>query len=211
VKGGGLAREVAALYAPFGAWRKFYAGFRVALSRFDLVEHLLPPGGRVLDLGCGYGVVSNYLALASPTRTVIGIDWDQKRIGVARETVRGRANPQFIQGDVVRLELPAADVVLMNDFLHHLDPEDQEAVLTRLARVLAPDAMLLIQEVNTRPRWKFWCSYLSDRVLYRFERGRFRAPEEWVALLSRVGFPRVEIVQGDAGSIFARVSYIARR
>jgi SAM-dependent methyltransferase len=206
----GLARQVAALYAPFGRWRRLYAGFRVELSRFDLLEHQLPRGGQVLDLGCGYGVVSNYLALACPERRVTGIDWDKKRIAVARETARGE-NPRFIEGDILRVEIPPADVVLMNDFLHHLDYEDQERVLERIASVLSPGAVLLIQEVNTRPRWKHFCSLVSDLVLYSFEYSRFRAPDEWVALLSRVGFGSVEVVKGDQGSIFARVSYLARR
>jgi 2-polyprenyl-6-hydroxyphenyl methylase/3-demethylubiquinone-9 3-methyltransferase len=206
-----LVREVTALYAPFGLWRRFYAGCRVALSRFDLVEHQLPPGGRVLDLGCGYGIAANYLALSSPGRSVLGIDWDAKRIAIAEKTVGARPNLGFIQADVLRSEMPRADVVLMNDFLHHLSLKDQEGMLKRVGEALGPGSIVLIHEVNTRPFWKFVCSFLSDMVLYAFEGGHFRPPEEWVALLKGAGFSSVETVLGDQGSIFARVSYIARK
>jgi 2-polyprenyl-3-methyl-5-hydroxy-6-metoxy-1,4-benzoquinol methylase len=203
------ARDVTALYAPFGIWRKLYAGVRVTLARFDLVEDRIPASGRVLDLGCGYGIAANYLALASPGRSVTGIDWDHRRIEVAQKTAG--PNTRFLQGDVLHSELPGADVVLMNDFLHHLQPSDQEAVRNRLGGVLEKGALLLIHEVNTAPRWKFWCSWLSDMVLYNFQGGHFRSPEEWKALLVRAGFSSIDVIPGDEGSIFARVSYLARK
>ena len=203
------AREVAALYAPFGIWRRLYAGFRLSLARFDLVEHELPAKGRILDLGCGYGIAANYVARGSPERTVVGIDWDQDRIAVASRTAG--TNVQFLQGDVLHSDLPSADVVLMNDFLHHLRPPDQDTVLERLAARLGPGGIVLIHEVNTLPRWKFWCSWLSDMLLYAFQGGHFRSPAEWEALLKRAGFSSVDVVRGDQGSIFARVSYIARK
>jgi SAM-dependent methyltransferase len=206
-----LARKVAALYSPFGRWRRLYAEFRVGLARFDLVEHHLPARGLVLDLGCGYGIASNYLALASPGRTVIGIDWDKERIAVARQTIAGRSNPQFLEGDVISLDLPRADIVFMNDFLHHLLPADQLAVLKHVSEVLEKGATLLIHEVNTVPRWKFWCSWVSDMLLYKFQGGHFRGPDDWVQLLSGAGFSSVEVIRGDQGSPFARVSYIARK
>jgi 2-polyprenyl-3-methyl-5-hydroxy-6-metoxy-1,4-benzoquinol methylase len=198
-----------ALYAPMGIWRSLYAGFRVSLSRFDLVEHHLPPTGHVLDLGCGYGVTANYLALASPGRTVTGIDWDQKRIAIAQKTAV--PNTRFLQADVLHSDLPSADVVLMNDFLHHLEPPMQVELLRRLGSVLPKGAIVLIHEVNTDPRWKFWCSWLSDMVLYSFQGGHFRSPGEWQRLLVEAGFAAVDVIRGDQGSIFARVSYLARK
>jgi hypothetical protein len=70
---------------------------------------------------------------------------------------------------------------------------------------------VLIHEVNTRPYWKFLCSFASDMILYTFQGAHFRPPQEWTALLRGAGFTTVETVRGDQGSIFARVSYIARK
>jgi 2-polyprenyl-3-methyl-5-hydroxy-6-metoxy-1,4-benzoquinol methylase len=205
----GLAREVADLYAPFGWWRRFYAGFRVALARLDEIEPYLPRSGRVLDLGCGYGVVAHYLALSDPGRAVLGIDLDERRIGVALKTVAGRSNPSFVRGDVMEASFPDFNAVLMNDFLHHLQLDDQERLLERLHLITPEGGMLLLQEVNTRPRWKYYLSLLADLILYCFEGGHFRSPEEWTRLLAAKGFRGVQVFPGDKGSMFARVSYIA--
>ncbi len=44
-----------------------------------------PPGGRVLDLGCGYGVIGLAIAASSPSATVTGIDVNQRAVLLANE------------------------------------------------------------------------------------------------------------------------------
>jgi 2-polyprenyl-3-methyl-5-hydroxy-6-metoxy-1,4-benzoquinol methylase len=204
-----LTREVVALYAPFGWWRQFYARFRLALSRLDQVEQFLPRAGRLLDLGCGYGVVANYLALASPEREVIGIDLDRRRIAVAQRTAANRENITFIAGDVTQVALPVCDTILMTDVLHHLDFKEQERSLIRLYSMLPANGRLLIQEVNTRPFFKYMCSHIADIVLYPLDRPHFRCSADWVTFLTGIGFRQVVTIPGDSKTIFARVSYHA--
>jgi 16S rRNA (guanine1207-N2)-methyltransferase len=44
-----------------------------------------PAGGRVLDLGCGYGVIGLAIAAASPSAEVTGIDVNERALLLARE------------------------------------------------------------------------------------------------------------------------------
>lgn len=58
----------------------------------------LRPGMRCLDLGCGGGEVTFELAsLAGPAGAVIGIDMDEMKLALARETAaeHGIANVEF--------------------------------------------------------------------------------------------------------------------
>jgi 16S rRNA (guanine1207-N2)-methyltransferase len=44
-----------------------------------------PPGGRVLDLGCGYGVIGLAVAVSSPATVVTGVDVNERAVLLANE------------------------------------------------------------------------------------------------------------------------------
>src|SRR5581483_2890047 len=68
--------------APLGA-RLFVRG-RAFLAELAVVERYVPKKGFVVDLGCGHGLFACVLREASPTRRVLGIDLDPRKIEVAR-------------------------------------------------------------------------------------------------------------------------------
>src|SRR6516225_3629865 len=80
----------------------------------------LPPGARVIDLGCGSGTFTALLARAG--FDCVGLDISAKLVAVGR-----RKHPQieFVAGDIERLPFPAAsfDGALLSGVVHHFpDP-----------------------------------------------------------------------------------------
>ena len=53
---------------------------------FRAVEKAVPARGKILDVGCGYGIVAHWLTMFSPERRVRGVDFDGEKIRVARAT-----------------------------------------------------------------------------------------------------------------------------
>jgi SAM-dependent methyltransferase len=100
-----------------------------------------------LDFGCGVGRLTLPLALAF--ERVVGVDIATPMIEQARDLARGRDNVEFVVGDASG-RLPFADgtfdLVLSIHVLQHLPaPALALEQLVELARVVAPDGLLVVQ------------------------------------------------------------------
>jgi 2-polyprenyl-3-methyl-5-hydroxy-6-metoxy-1,4-benzoquinol methylase len=102
---------------------------------------LLPPGARVLDLGCGAGVPTSRL-LVEAGFEVTGVDIAEVQIERARSLVPGAT---FIQADLATWDTEPAsfDAVVCLYTLIHVPLQDQRDLIPRLRRWLNPGGYVL--------------------------------------------------------------------
>lgn len=115
-------------------------------ARFHELADTLPKG-RALDIGCGTGDASIYLAKRG--WRVTGVDFVERALACARAKASASgADARFVRGDVTHLrELSVGDSFsFIVDFgcLHGLDPARRAAYVKEVKGVAAPDATLLI-------------------------------------------------------------------
>ncbi|MGH9136582.1 MAG: glycosyltransferase [Acidimicrobiales bacterium] len=106
-----------------------------------LLDHLdLAGGERVLDCGCGMGVLSMILA-AMRDVSIVAVDGDRSRLEWA---VREGVEATFAEVDIAHLPFAAGafDRVLVAEVLEHLD--DDVGALAEIARVLRPGGAVAI-------------------------------------------------------------------
>jgi len=103
-------------------------------------------GRRVLDVACGEGYGSALLARGAAS--VTGVDISEAAIAHAREAYAGVANLEFKCAPCTALPLADASVDLAVSFetIEHVG--EQERFLDELARVLAPEGVLLLSCPN---------------------------------------------------------------
>ena len=176
---------------------------------FPPIVDALPSAGRVLEVGCGHGLFSGYLARRSPGLQVHGVDIDADKIAVARASASlagGRLD--FAVGDSGSVPDGPWDAVVLVDVLYLLDEAGQRALLDSCAAVLAPGGVLVVKDMATRPRWKArWNAAqeaLSVRVL-KITAGSpefvFTDPDERARWLVAAGLRDVRARRLDRGRL----------
>lgn len=88
----------------------------------------------LIDLGCGIGLLPFYLREHGFRAPIIGIDFDERKIALARQAAAAYRAIDFVAADV-REELPPDHDVVMLDVLHYLDEDSQRRMLANAASV----------------------------------------------------------------------------
>jgi uncharacterized protein (DUF2062 family) len=100
-------RQVRGMYARAPYVDRSFVKWKLRLDRvFEFLEAEDPGTGTVIDLGCGHGIASAFVASGSGGRRMLGCDLDGHRVAVARQAFAG-LDADFQVEDVRRFALPA--------------------------------------------------------------------------------------------------------
>ena len=159
--------DLAALYAGASTRVRSHAALRWRTCPFERVAERVPESGRILDVGCGHGLLAARLAMTSPRRRVLGIDVATDKVFAAQSAAeeasrRGVGNLEFRRAAPGELPAGPWNAILFVDVLYLLSPTDQERLLRAAAKSLGPDGVLLVKEVSNRPLAKAAWAYLQE-------------------------------------------------
>ncbi|MDQ4068448.1 MAG: class I SAM-dependent methyltransferase, partial [Actinomycetota bacterium] len=150
-----LGRRLLSLYHGAPPAVRAHVGVRWATCPFRAVVAELPGSGAILEVGCGHGLLSLYLALSSPARRVTGIDVDGDKLEAARAAAaRGGLAAAFEAAKGADLPDGPWDGIAIVDVLYLLGADDQRSLLGSCAGALAPGGVLAVKEMAPEPRWK---------------------------------------------------------
>jgi len=188
---------------------------------------LLLGRARVLDLGCGQGLLAAWLQAAErcyerggwppawpPAPRALstrGIEL------MAREVARARcalgSASQVSQADIRNAAFGTVDAVVILDVLHYLSPPAQTEVLQRVRAALPPQGLLLLRVGDAGGGLRFRYGQWSDELMLLLRGRSFvaqhcRSIAEWRILLRECGFDS-EAKPMSQGTLFANVLLIA--
>ena len=177
---------------------RMYSRVRFIILReyfLEEIEQYLPTSGRILDIGCGFGLFSLYFASLEPRRRFLGIDLDARRIQYAQDSAKrlGLPNVEYRVGNAVDWDTDEKfDAIYIVDLLHHMPFRDVPEFLARLRSRLRDGGTLIVKEVENRPRWKMWFTLAVDRAMVGLEPIRYWPPGELIDVLRHLGFDVVK-------------------
>ena len=138
------------------------------------------PGGSVLDLGCGEGMVLEQIPAAERVHYT-GIDLSQVAIGAAVRKISNAAVQRFICADLVTFEPVSGttfDVVVFNEVLYYL--QDPIAALLRYRAFSAPDGIVIVSVFHENRRtWKALCTLLAKQCIQQTVVSDISSSKRW--------------------------------
>ena len=229
-----IAALVDAASDPYRAAGRFAWHFARGKLRRDpafsaiLRRGLLADSARILDLGCGQGLLASWLLAAQATRLagrwpadwppppapaqLLGVEINPREVARARVALGERA--RVLQGDIRHVDYGSVDAIVILDVLHYTDPASQEGVLERARAALTPRGVLLLRVGDAEGGAAFALSKLADRIVALMRRHSVaplacRPAREWRSLLSRLGFLTEELPM-SRGTPFANVLFVGK-
>jgi cyclopropane fatty-acyl-phospholipid synthase-like methyltransferase len=183
----------------------------------------VPKTGKVLDVGCGHGLLAMEMALSEPNRTVLATDHDVARIELAKQAAnsgKGIANLKL----EVSTGSPVADgqfaAIMMIDFLHYFSPEQQDDMIAKAYANLEQGGWLLAREVNQQgglisklnqlyEKIATMTGFTQSNTIKAKENLSFKSQSGWEAKFAEHGFK----VRSEPCSspIFVDILYICQR
>jgi uncharacterized protein (DUF2062 family) len=197
-----LIAEAAASYLEVGiaAWERANGKLRYDPVYREVVDAVpLPHEGRVLDLGCGRGLMlawvgAHYRRAGAGSWgrvTLHGIDHRPRLVRLSRRALGDVATIE--QADLATCALPACRVAVLVDVLHCLPEAAQESLLARVRDSVAPGGYLALREPDAAGGWRFGVAVWRNRAVAILQgrwrrRVHFRTGAEWQVVLRRFGF-----------------------
>ena len=146
-------REVREFYDAFTKTRmvnyRLNPNPRLEAAKQTITAHLAP-ASRVLEIGCGIGVITEHVASKLHAARVYACDLSATNIWYAKQTVHC-PNIEWAQLDVLEHGAKLAgwvgqkvDVVLMVDVLEHIEKVHHAALFDRLAGVLTKNGKIIL-------------------------------------------------------------------
>jgi 2-polyprenyl-6-hydroxyphenyl methylase/3-demethylubiquinone-9 3-methyltransferase len=177
-------------------------------------------GPRVLDVGCGHGVLSTLIHHQHPDWQVTGIDPDGRKIAWARTSLGRRPNTRFVQTtsrELSQSEPHAFDSVCVADVMYLLPTDAWAGFLADCHALLVPGGRLVLKEMEDDGSWRvkkaLWQELLMVKVLRRTHGSGaigISRREVMLSALQVAGFTLEETVVCSQGYSTPHVLYVAR-
>ncbi|MGH8219961.1 MAG: class I SAM-dependent methyltransferase [Steroidobacteraceae bacterium] len=213
-------------YRRCGRFTYEFAGHKIAGDPIYLAileRGLLQGRQRILDLGCGLGLLAATLRAAQDcsrrgewpanwpaapcAASIRGIELKAATAERARHALGSSAD--IVQGDIRIADFGTADAVAIVDVLQYIEADAHRAVLERVRQALHPAGLLLLRVGDADVGLRFRIGQCWDHIEMLARGGRFgrlhcRSATEWCALLFQCGF-QTRVMAMSKGTPFANV------
>jgi len=159
-----MKSDVLTLYQDSPLWVRLHTRVRWNMCPFLKIAKWVPRRGRILELGCGHGLMANFLSLESAGREVLGTDISREKIASARKTIGERKNIGFERRGIQDSSnfKKSWRCILILDVLYLLPLEKWKPVITQCYHALEKGGILLLKEQGTRPRLKYLLNLFQE-------------------------------------------------
>ena len=196
-----MHKKIMSYYQELPKGSRYFMEGRSKLCHFGLIEKLYPLEGKILDVGCGHAYMLVYLKLVSALRDLKGIDLNNEKIVLVQSSLNEKLGIDVRYQNLFDMpfdEDNTFDAASLLDVLCLIPYEDQVKILENLYKRIKPGGAFIMKESHKGFYLQYWIAYWEELVVnsLRFRKlitgFYYRSREEWVELLTKIGFSKVE-------------------
>ena len=199
-----VRREYSALASSYDRVWERYVRDSTTLAQ---AEFPTSPALRILDIGCGTGVLLRRALDADGTRTAIGVDLTLNMLRQAHGRLPGTVPLVCASGEHVPLRGAIVDLVVSTSALHYM--RDPLGMLTEARRLLVPGGTVVVGD------WcrDYWTMRVLDRVLRWGNAAHVAAlgGEALMRLMRTAGFQNVRLSRRRIDRFWGLMTATAQR
>ena len=193
--------EIMTYYQSLPKGSRFFMEGRSKLCHFGLIEKLYPKQGKILDIGCGHAYMLVYLKLVSASRVLKGIDLNNEKIVLVQSPLKEKLGIDVSYQNLFDLpfdENNTFDAASLLDVLCLIPYEEQVKILENVYQRIKPGGVFIMKESHRGFFLQYWIAYWEELVVnsLRFKKlitgFYYRSREEWVEVLTKTGFSKIE-------------------
>ncbi|EAP95341.1 MAG TPA: class I SAM-dependent methyltransferase [Alphaproteobacteria bacterium] len=168
---------VTKLYNNASFLSKIKQTYREKICPFRPIERFLPEGDySILDVGCGSGWFGLKNTVFKKGISYVGLDTNPASLAEAKKALLNANNQnivfestthEYIQSFKQLDSKKLFDIIVVIDVLHHVKYKDLNEFISEVTKKLAPDGMLIIKDMSTKPFYKKAVNQLHDLILAR--------------------------------------------
>jgi len=151
----------------FGRYEKpiteIYRRIYINLDAFSKEVGYRIKANKILEVGCGEGLLTERLHKIYPTALIIGIDISSR---VGRLFSKTPQNVFFLNRTVQSVELEYKrffDLIIICDVLHHVPTQHIPSLLQSVGQMMKPGGSIVIKEWQKKWNLIYLLGYFSDR------------------------------------------------
>ena len=141
-----------------------YFEIRKRICPFDEVVRHIPTKQKILDLGCGRGILYNYYLKNFNYIEYTGLDINKKNINKLNKSCN--KNCYFKNQDLEKdkINFSEYDCILMIDVMHHLKKNFQNKIMEKILGEMKIGSTLIYKDISNRSFFKGFANRVHDLI-----------------------------------------------
>ena len=159
-----------------------YSLLRTTTLPLKEIDYYLPNQGLIVDLGCGKGIIAEFLSRRTE-RLVVGVDKLKKNL-----PKKCPKNLMFKSADITAYKIKNVQGIVISDVLHHLNLKDQKGLLKNIAKNINKQGILVVKEIDASEFIRSSLSRFWDFVFYPQDKINYWHSQKLKFFLKNLGF-----------------------